>query len=90
MQKMKKFLKTNIQLFTTGFVQVYFVAINTCFLAKEMYLGVLIASFAISMIWSFNIKRLAFGSKTDRIIYALGATIGSIIGLFTSSLIIKL
>jgi hypothetical protein len=42
------------------------------------------------MIWSFNIKRLAFGSKTDRIIYALGATIGSIIGLFTSSLIIKL
>ncbi len=66
----------------------FFVAINTYFLSKEVYLGVAFASFAISMVWSFNIKKLAFGSKTDRVIYALGATLGSVMGLFTSTLII--
>lgn len=66
----------------------FFVAINTYFLSKEVYLGVAFASFAISMVWSFNIKKLAFGSKKDRVIYALGATLGSVMGLFTSTLII--
>lgn len=81
-------MKNSIQLFFTGFTQVYFVAINTYFLSKQFYLGVIVASFAISLVWSFNIKKLAFSSKTDRVIYALGATLGSVIGLFTSSLII--
>ena len=81
-------MKNSLQLFITGFVQVFFVAINTYFLSKEVYLGVVFASFAISMVWSFNIKKLAFGSKTDRVIYALGATLGSVMGLFTSTLII--
>jgi hypothetical protein len=81
-------MKNSLQLFLTGFVQVFFVAINTYFLSKEVYLGVAFASFAISMVWSFNIKKLAFGSKTDRVIYALGATLGSVMGLFTSTLII--
>lgn len=81
-------MKNSLQLFLTGFVQVFFVAINTYFLSKEVYLGVAFASFAISMVWSFNIKKLAFGSKTDRVIYALVATLGSVMGLFTSTLII--
>lgn len=81
-------MKNSLQLFLTGFVQVFFVAINTYFLSKGLYIGVLFASFAVSMVWSFNIKKLAFGSKTDRVIYALGATLGSVMGLFTSTLII--
>jgi hypothetical protein len=74
-------------LFSTGFIQVYFVAVNTYFIANEMYLGVLIAAFMISLIWSFNVKKVAFGSTTDRVVYALGATCGSLVGLWSSSLI---
>ena len=74
-------------LFSTGFIQVYFVAVNTYFIANEMYLGVLIAAFMISLIWSFNVKKVAFGSTTDRVAYALGATCGSLVGLWSSSFI---
>jgi hypothetical protein len=77
-------------LFFTGFIQVYFVAINTYFLAKEVYIGVIVASFMISIIWSFNVKKIAFGSIKDRIIYSIGAMIGSVLGLYQSSKIIEL
>jgi hypothetical protein len=74
-------------LFFTGFIQVYFISVNTYFLSKEMYWGVLIAAFMISWVWSLNIKKLAFGSAFDRVVYALGATAGSLAGLWSSSLI---
>ena len=82
--------REKIALFFTGFVQVYFVSVNTYFLANKNYLGVLIASFIISLIWSFNVKKVAFGSNWHRIIYALGAMLGSIIGLWTSVNLMKL
>jgi hypothetical protein len=71
-------------LFTTGFIQVYFVAVNTYFIANEKYIGVLVAAFLISLIWSFNVKRVAFGTIKDRVVYALGAAIGSVAGLGSS------
>jgi hypothetical protein len=80
-------MKAKSALFATGFIQVYFVSVNTYFLAKEMYLGVLIAAFMISLIWSFNVKKVAFGSIIDRVTYAAGATLGSLAGLYCSSLI---
>ncbi len=71
----------------TGVVQVYFVAINTVFLSKELYVGVFFAAFMISMVWSYNIKKIVFGTITDRVLYSLGATIGSLLGLFTSDIL---
>ena len=78
------------QLFTTGFIQVYFVAINTYFIAKGMFIGVLIASFAISLIWSFNVKKIAFGTLRERIVYSLGASIGAVSGVATSKNVIQI
>ena len=78
-------MKSKLILFSTGFVQVFFVAVNTYFLAKENYPGVLAASFMISLIWSFNVKKVAFGSLIDRLSYATGAAAGSVFGLFSSS-----
>ena len=83
-------MKTWLKLFFTGFVQVYFVALNTVFLSKELYIGVFFAAFMISMVWSWNIKKIAFGSIKDRIFYSLGATAGSMLGLYSSSFILKL
>lgn len=77
--------KNNIALFFTGFLQVFFVSVNTCFLAKEIYVGVLFAAF-----WSYNIKKIVFGTFTERIVYSLGATAGSLLGLYTSSYLIKI
>lgn len=78
-----------MKLFMTGVVQVYFVAINTVFLSRELYVGVFFAAFMISMVWSYNIKKIVFGTITDRVLYSLGATVGSLLGLFTSGLIAR-
>ena len=86
---MKK-AKLTSGLFLTGFAQVYFVAVNTYFLANEVHIGVLFAAFMISLIWSFNVKRIAFGSISDRVVYALGASFGSVFGLWSSSFITSL
>jgi len=84
MTKLTKEQKNRFALFACGFVQVFFVAINTVFLAKAFILGVLIASFMISIVWSFNVKKIAFGNRLDRFVYASGASIGSVAGLLLS------
>lgn len=73
-----------MKLFITGFTQVFFVAINTFFISKAIYSGVLICGFLISFIWSWNVKKVAFGTLKDRLWYSLGAGIGSLIGLIVS------
>jgi hypothetical protein len=83
MQNLKQ-VKSSLQLFGTGMLQVFFVAINTVFLSKSVYLGVGIAAFMISMIWSYNVKKVVFGTIADRVAYAAGASAGSLLGLLTS------
>lgn len=80
----------NLSLFLTGFIQVFFVSINTYFLANELYVGVLAASFTISLVWSFNVKRVAFGGMGDRMLYAGGAAAGAISGLASSAFLLKI
>lgn len=73
-----------LKLFFTGFLQVFFVSANTYFTAQEFYLGVSSASFMISLIWAYNVKKVAFGGFWDKIIYALGANVGALLGLWVS------
>lgn len=73
-----------MKLFITGFTQVFFVAINTFFISKAIYGGVLICGFLISFVWSWNVKKVAFGNIQDRIWYSCGAGIGSFFGLIVS------
>ena len=87
---MKNPLNHQATLFLTGAIQVYFVSINSYFLSKEFYLGVTFAAFMISMIWSHNIKKIAFGTLMDRVLYSLGATVGSVAGLATSKALTNL
>ena len=65
----------------------FFVAINTWLITQRNFIGVLIVSFLISFIWSFNVKKVAFGSMLDRIIYSIGASIGGISGLLIGGLL---
>jgi hypothetical protein len=83
-------MKNSLQLFGTGMLQVFFVAINTVFLSKSLYLGVGIAAFMISMVWSYNVKKVVFGTMRDRVAYAAGASAGSLLGLLTSEFLTTL
>jgi hypothetical protein len=73
-----------MKLFYTGFIQVFFVALNTFFIANKFYAAVFVCGFIISFIWCFNVKKVAFGDMWDKIYYSGGAACGSIIGLIVS------
>ena len=78
-----------MKLLVTGFVQVFFVAANTYLIAQRLYLGIFVAAFMISIVWSWNVKRVAFGTIKERFIYSLGAALGSVCGVLAMDLLIK-
>lgn len=67
-----------MNLFITGFTQVFLVVLNTYFISKGFVLGIALCGFLISFVWSYNVKKIAFGSHLERIIYCLGAMVGSV------------
>jgi len=71
-----------LSLFGLSFIQVFFVSLNTIFLSESNYLGVVVAAFSISYIWTMNVKRISVGTNFERIVYSLGAMSGSLLGLF--------
>ena len=68
-------------LFLNGFGLIVLATINTWQLAHERYYDSLLFGFLSALVWTFNVKRIAFSSVTDRIIYATGAAVGSLAGL---------
>jgi hypothetical protein len=40
-----------------------------------------IVGFSLSWVWSWNIKRIAISSNTERLIYCFGAGIGTSLGV---------
>jgi len=89
--------KLNLELFTTGLIQIVLVCLNTYQIAiyavtKSPILlgGIIIIGFLISFIWSFNVRKVAFGDMSNRIFYASGAATGSCVGVLIGSLIYSL
>lgn len=74
--------------FLTSFFQVGLVAINTLLIARGLFLGVFIVSFMISLLWAFNVSKIAISTINQKLTYALGAGCGSIVGLYLVKLII--
>jgi len=71
---------SKIKLFSTGFLQVIFVAANTVFISQYQLIGNLLTAFMISLVWTYNVKKVAFGDVSDRWAYATGAALGSVAG----------
>lgn len=90
--KLKNFLtnfklsKAHWSLLATGFIQVALVSCNTYQIAHQQWIGIFIVGFFISFVWSFNVKKIAFGTWKDRFLYCLGAAIGSITGCWAAGL----
>lgn len=75
------------KLFGTGALQVSLVTLNTYLIATGNLWAVLVVSFSISFVWSFNVKRVAFGNLWDRFAYSAGAAIGGVVGLLVGKLL---
>jgi len=94
MERLKKKLikfwlnqNNQVRLFCRAALQLTLIALNTYQLANKHYLGSIIVGFLISLVWTFNVKSAAFGSLNDKIVYALGASVGTGIGLLFSTII---
>ena len=64
--------------FTLAFFQVFFVSINVYFISRVYYTGIVVASFAINVLWMYNVNGMA---KKKSWLYPLGATFGCVAGL---------
>jgi hypothetical protein len=82
-------MKDKLKLFLTGFLQVVLVAVNTWQISHCKYAGAFVVGFGISLFWSYNVKKIAFGTLSDRLLYASGAAVGSLTGLLISQIIYK-
>lgn len=77
-----------LKIFATSYFQIGLVAINTLLISKSNFYGVFIVSFFISLLWCFNVSKVAVSSLKDKLTYALGAGLGAICGLYLIKLFI--
>ena len=83
-------MRNRILLFSSGFLQVIFVSSSTYQIAHGFIIGATISGFLVSLIWSYNVRRIAFADTIDRVIYAIGAALGSFLGVYITQFIYKL
>lgn len=83
-------MKSRLILFLTAFAQVLFVTLSTYMITKERIIPIAVSGFMINLIWTFNVKRVAFSDLRDRLIYVVGATVGTLAGYYLGKLIIHL
>jgi len=77
---MKRPTITQLEVFLTALLQVTLVAMNTVLISRGKVIPMLITGFGISFVWTFNVKKIAFGGLNDRIYYATGAMVGTGVG----------
>lgn len=82
-------MKNKLKLFTTAFMQVSLVAMNVQFISKGYLIPMVITGFGISYIWTSNVRKVVFGTFWDRVIYALGAALGTCCGYYLSEYLTK-
>lgn len=83
------FIVKNIRLVATGFLYAVLVSINTYQVAHAKWIGVAIVSFLLAFVWTINVRSVTFSSVKHRMLYALGASIGTLIGLFICQMLYK-
>jgi len=77
-------------LYISGVVQVLLVVVNTVLISHQKPLGIFFVGGLISLVWSWNVKRVAFGNWKERITYSLGAGSGSLAGYYLGSILASL
>lgn len=70
-------MKNRLELFAMGALQVFCIVLNTWLVSHDLMAYAVAAQFAITYIWTLNVKRIAISSNKDRIAHAAGASFGS-------------
>jgi hypothetical protein len=83
-------VKSNISLFTTAFLQVSLVSMNVVYISMGSIIPMLITGFGISLFWTFNVKKVAFGLWRERLMYSTGAMFGTFAGYSLSKYLIAI
>ena len=73
--------------FFQSFLQIGLVAINTLLISKQLFLWVFICSSLISLLWAFNVSKIALSDLRQKLIYSLGAGCGAITGMLLVKLL---
>ena len=73
--------------FFQSFLQVGLVSISTIFITKHLYYGIFIVGFLISLLWTFNVSRIAVSTIKQKITYSLGAGTGAVCGVLITQLL---
>ena len=76
-----------LNIFSLAWLQVSLICLNTWQIANKQILGALVVGFLISLVWTFNVKRAAFGTLIDKLVYSFGACAGTATGLIAATLI---
>lgn len=83
-------MKDKLILFSTGMLQVTFVAMNVNFISHSKIFLMLATGWIISWLWSSNVRKISFGTMNDRIVYPTGAMVGTGIGYFISKYLVTI
>jgi len=74
-----------MKIFFQSFFQIGLVAVNTFLISKQLICGVFLCSSLISLLWAFNVSKIALSDLKQKLIYALGAGTGAVTGLLIIS-----
>lgn len=77
-----------MKIFFQSFFQIGLVAINTFLISRGFLAAVFLVSFLISLLWAFNVSKVAISTLHQKIIYATGAGCGAVAGLLFIKLIL--
>ena len=70
-----------VKLMIAAILQTALASLNVYQIANSRYLESIIIGFFILLIWSYNVKKIVFGTIWDRIIYSIGGSIGTGLGI---------
>lgn len=78
-------MKLRLATFGMAWLQVALITLNTWLIARGEVAPAILCGFAISFVWTLNVKKVAFGSLADRLCYASGACLGTATGLLIAA-----
>jgi hypothetical protein len=67
--------------FFQSFFQIGLVSVSTLLISRQLYVGVFICSILISLLWAFNVSKIALSDLKQKLIYSLGAGFGAVTGM---------
>jgi len=77
-----------VKLSATAFGQIALVTASQWLITHGYFAAAVGVGFFISIIWTLNIKRVAFGCWRERIVYAASAMLGTVVGLYGTDFIL--